>query len=221
MFEKVLIAEDHESANISVKKTLAELNINPENYVYYCDDAFLRIKKAQLENQPYDLLITDLHFDEDHHIQKITSGTELIKAIKQIQPHLKILVFSAENKPSVIDNLFKEHGIDGYVRKARYDAQDLKIAIRTIATNKKYLSPDLRQSVREKNAYEFTAFDIEIITLLSQGKPQKDIPFYLQEKRIKPSGLSSVEKRLSYIKEQLDINKNEQLIAYCKDKDII
>ncbi|RZM30077.1 MAG: response regulator, partial [Pedobacter sp.] len=78
-----------------------------------------------------------------------------------------------------------------------------------------------RQNVKQKNAYEFSEFDITIISLLSQGRLQKDIPNYLQENNIKPSGLSSVEKRLNLMKEELSFSKNEQLVAYCKDFGII
>jgi two-component system capsular synthesis response regulator RcsB len=55
MFKKVLIAEDHESASISVQKTLADLNVahDIKNNVYYCDDALNRIKKALRDQEPY------------------------------------------------------------------------------------------------------------------------------------------------------------------------
>ncbi|WP_421938247.1 response regulator [Pedobacter sp.] len=221
MFKRVLIAEDHEIANISVVKTLKELGIAGTDYVYYCDDALTWIQKANQSGQPYDLLITDLSFEEDHHQQKIPDGSSLIQAAKRIHPHLKVLVFSGEHKPAIIDSLFKELDIDAYVRKARHDAQHLSQAINAIYNGKKFLSPDLKLSLKEKNAHNFTDFDITVISLLAQGTLQKDIPLYLQQKNIKPSGLSSVEKRLNLMKEVLDFSKNEQLVLYCKDMGII
>lgn len=221
MFKRVLIAEDHESASISVRKTLEDLGIASAEYTFYCDDALMHIKKNVHAETPYDLLITDLSFEEDHRPQKLSSGMELVSAVKLIQPSLKVLVFSAENKAAVVDTLFKELGINGYVRKARHDAKDLKLAIQAIYKNKIYLSEDLKQTIRQKNAYEFTDFDITIISLLSRGMLQKEIPAYLQENNIRPSGLSSIEKRLNLMKEVLDFSKNEQLVAYCKDFGII
>ncbi len=221
MFKRVLIAEDHESTNISVQKTLSDLGVPHTDYVYYCDDALMRIQKGVKENLCYDLLITDLSFEEDHRKQLIFDGRELITAVKKEQPSLKVIVFSGENKIATIDSLFKELHIDGYVRKARHDAKELKLAIETIYKNRTYLSADLRQAVKEKNSYEFTEFDVTIISLLTNGTPQKDIPIYLRKNNIKPSGLSSVEKRLGLIKETLGFAKNEQLIAFCKDLGII
>lgn len=217
MFKRVLIAEDHESTSISVRKTLADLGITNSTYTYYCDDAFMLVQKSMDDEQPFDLLITDLSFEEDHRKIKLKSGMELISEVKKLAPDLKILVFSAESKAAVIELLFKELDINAYVRKARNDAKDLKLALETISKNKTYLSADLKQTVKEKNAYEFLDFDITIITLLSQGTLQKDIPLYLTEHNIRPAGLSSIEKRLNHMKEVLSFSKNEQLVAYCKD----
>ena len=221
MFKRVLIAEDHEMTSISVRKTLDDLGIAQTEYTYYCDDAYMHIKKNVHSEQPFDLLITDLSFEEDHRTQLLAGGLELIAAVKAIQPDIKVLVFSAENKAAIIDTLFKELGINAYVRKARNDAQDLKMGIEAIFKNKTYLSAHLKSIIKQKNAYEFSNYDITIISLLSQGTLQKDIPNYLQQNNIKPSGLSSVEKRLNLMKEILEFTKNEQLVAYCKDFGII
>lgn len=221
MFEKVLIAEDHESISISVQKSLTDLGIvyDTRDYVYYCDDALSRIRKALAEGHPYELLITDLSFDEDVP-QEISTGVELIKAVRAVQPDLKILVFSIENRWSVANDLMKDLGIDAFVPKARHDAKDMKAAIHALAADKKYLSPQLKQS-RVEQPFEFSFFDKTIIGLLASGTAQKDIPFYLQKNEIKPSGLSSVEKRLNAIKTALNLSNNEQLIALCKDRKLI
>ncbi|WP_164108486.1 MULTISPECIES: response regulator [Sphingobacterium] len=221
MFKKVLIAEDHEIANISVQKTLQELGIAEAKYVYYCDDALTWIRNAIRDGEPYDLLITDLSFEDDYNAQHLSNGVDLIKAVKLVQPQIKVLVFSAENRSSVIDELFKNYDIDAYVRKARRDAQHLRDALQSIFNNRKYQSPDVKQVMRDRKTHEFSVLDIEVVSLLSQGILQKNIPQYLQEKGIKPSGLSSVEKRLGMMKDLLGFSKNEQLVAYCKDIGVI
>lgn len=221
MVNKVLIAEDQESANISVQKTLEELSIIDIDYVYYCDDALQKIINNKQKNQPYDLLITDLYFEQDSRTQKIIGGPALIAAARQVQPELKVLVFSAESKAAIIEMLFEKHEIDGYVRKARNDAKELKLAISTISENQRYFPRHLAQLIKQKNSYDFNAYDVTIISLLAQGMLLKNIPQYLEQNQIKPSGLSSVEKRLNHIKDVLEFSKNEQLVAFCKDMGII
>lgn len=222
MFKKVLIADDYESISISVKTTLLDLHITQENddYAHYCDIALSRIKKAVSMGKPYDLLITDLSFDNDVP-QCISEGTELIKAVRQIQPELKILVFSSENRATVANALFNELGIDAFVPKGLQDIKDLKIAIEAISKNKKYRSPNLKKVLGEEKHFTFTSLDETIILLLAEGTPQKDIPSYLKKNNIKPSSLSIIEKHLHEMKKALNISTNEQLIAYCKDSKII
>lgn len=216
MIKKVLIAEDHESINISVQKTLEELRITDIDYVYYCDDALARIK-----NQVYDLLITDLYFEEDHRIQEIPGGAELITAARLVQPDLKVLVFSAEGKPAAIEMLFNNLEVDGYVRKARNDSKELKQAIESIASHQRYFPWSVTQLFKQKKAYDFTEFDIAIISLMAQGVSQKEIPTHLRQKKIRPSSLSSVEKRLNHIKEALNCSSIAQLVAFCKDRGVV
>lgn len=221
MFEKILIAEDHESSSISVQKTLEDLHITNADYVYYCDDALAKIQKSIRENDLYDLLITDLSFEEDHREQNIKNGIELIQKIRELQPSIKVIVFSAEHKSGIIDSLFTQYHINGYVRKARNDSKELKKSIASVFINENYLSLDLKKEVKKLNSYEFTAYDINIVSLLAKGILQKNIPDHLKAKGITPNGLSSVEKKLNSLKEDLQVTSNEQLIAFCKDLGVI
>jgi two-component system capsular synthesis response regulator RcsB len=221
MIRKILIAEDHESANISLQKTLSELNILDVEIVYYCDDALQKIEKNYQEKTPFDLLISDLHFEADHRAQHIGGGMALVSAAKKTQPDLKILVFSAEGNPSIIKMLFDTYEIDGYVRKARRDAEELKTAIEQISKGQRHVPPQLVNMLRQQHSYQFTEFDITIISLLANGIAQKNIPSYLKQNNIRPSGLSSVEKRLNHIRETLQLYKNEQLVVFCKQMGVI
>lgn len=221
MFTKILIAEDYESSNISVQRALEDLKIANPKYVNYCDDALSRIKMSLQEKNPFELLITDLSFDEDHREQNLKNGQQLISAARELQPNLKVIVFSVEKKEVIIEKLFAEQQINGYVKKGREDVKDLKKAIRAVFNNEKHLSYDLRSKSLERNSFEFSEYDTLLVSLLANGILLKNIPDYLKENNIKPASMSAVEKRLKEIKESLDINSNEQLIAFCKDFGII
>lgn len=221
MIKKIIIAEDHESANISLQKTLEELEIPRVDYEYYCDEAFTKIENAVKADQSYDLLITDLYFEKDYFTQKIAGGAALIAAARQIQPDLKVLVFSSESNPTVINNLFKKDDIDGFVRKARNDAKELKIALNALSANQRYLPRHLMDLIKHKNAHEFEEIDIMIVKLISEGVLLKNIPSCLQKKNIKPSSMSTVEKRLNLMKEKFEYSNNEQLILLCSKLGLI
>ncbi len=215
MIDKVIIDEDQESSNLSVQKTMEELQIRQTDYVYYCDDALNRIKLASKADLPYDILITDLYFEDDGISQTTTNGFELIKAARQVQPDIRILVFSAELKPAKIKSLYEDYRIDGFVRKARNDVKELKSAFETISKGRQYYPRALAQVIKQSNTYEFTDFDVNIIRLLSQGNQQKEIAGHLNR------SLSTVEKSLKKIRDEFGFSKNEQLVLWCKEKGIL
>ena len=67
MFKKILIAEDLKGINEGIFSFLNDnLQIEKLEVVQYCDEAYLKYKKAILDEEPYDLLITDLSFVDDH-----------------------------------------------------------------------------------------------------------------------------------------------------------
>jgi two-component system capsular synthesis response regulator RcsB len=101
MFTRVLIAEDFESSNLSVQRALEDLKIPNPKYVSYCDDAISRIKMGIQENNPFELLITDLSFEEDHREQIVKNGQQLISAARTLQPDLKIIVFSVNKNKAL------------------------------------------------------------------------------------------------------------------------
>ena len=221
MIDKVIIAEDHESSNLSVEKTIEELHIRQSDYVFYCDDALTKIQLAKQKGEPYDLLITDLLFDADGSIQKIGNGFDLIRSVRAVQPEILILVFSGEDRPAMIDKLFTQYQVDAYVRKARHDIKELRSAFDALSKGQQYYPRATAQLVKQANAYEFTEFDINIIRLLSQGYQQNAISDYFRQNNIKPSSLSMIEKRLKQIRDELEFSKNEQLVLFCKDAGIL
>jgi hypothetical protein len=221
MFSKILIAEDHESSNFSVQKVLEDLKISNVNHVYYCDDALEQLKKSLATESPYEVLITDLSFEEDHRKQLIKDGRELIKCCRDLYPELKVIVFSGEHRIGVIDLLFNEFGINGYVKKARSDSKELKKAIETVYNGDSYISHDLKLPTKSANTIEFSNYDIILLRLLSDGILQKNIPKKLQEQNIYPNSLSSVEKRINAMKLALAVKNTEELIASSKNIGII
>ena len=60
MFKKVLVSDDLVSINLGIYTVLEQLKIPTIDTVQYCDDAFLKLKKAHLDGNPFDLLISDL-----------------------------------------------------------------------------------------------------------------------------------------------------------------
>jgi len=214
-FEKILVVEDQDMANWSLRKTLEGLELPQPLYSYDTDNAISLLKKAVAEGNPYDLVVTDLYFEQRGTLKQLPDGKALIRTAKTLQNGLKILVFSGESKVGIIRELYDELGIDGYVRKARGDAQELKSALEHLAQNRRYYPRDYRSVAAQENQHEFTDYDKAIIRLLYKGYSQQEIADWLEGNNMSPSGLSSVEKRLKHMRNAMKFTKNQQLIGYC------
>ena len=147
----------------------------------------------------YDTLLVR-NFKEDYLQGETTSGELLITKVKKIQPHLKIIVFSVEDKPFRIQNLYNNLKIQGYVWKNRNGLKELKKAIYNAFNGGDfYISPELKSAIHPKKAIEITDSDIFLIKSLSKGLLQEEISKKLKEKGITPSSVSAIEKRLKFL----------------------
>lgn len=218
MFNKVLVAEDIDSINVAVIQTLNELGITNIDHVKYCDDAILKIKKGMAENAPYDLFISDLSFEPDHREVKIKSGEEAAQQIRLLQPELKIIVYSVEDKSFRIRSLFEKTYINGYVLKGRNSIEHLKAAISQLkATGDSYLSPGVSSILKDRTISEIDDYDIKIIQQLSNGVTQDELEARFKELGITPNSKSTIEKRLGKLKDHFRANNTVHLIAIAKD----
>lgn len=221
MFKKVLIAEDFQDTNAGIVSALSnKLNILELQEEFYCDKAFNRIKVAQAYNMPFELLITDLSFNENHIVRKITSGIELIKAVKAIQPSIKIIVNSMENNPSRVKSLFKKQKIDGYVCKGRHSLNELTRAIHEVYQDNTYISPQINMTSNH-NVIELDEFDLSILTELANGLSKKEIAEKFKRNNIKPNSESTIDKRVSKLFDNFDAKNSTQLIAILTKDGII
>ena len=221
MFKKVLIAEDLDSISITVNETLKSLKIKEIQHAKHCDDALLKVKKALLDNNPFDLLVTDLSFTADHRKVKMYTAEALINEIRKIQPTLKIVVYSVEDKSFRIKALFEHSNIDAFVNKGRKSITELKTAVKTVVVDdQKYISPQLASILQDKVVHEIDNFDVELIRQLALGTPQEEIETIFKQLDIKPSSKSAIEKRLGKLKDYFKAKNTVHLIAIAKDMGI-
>jgi two-component system capsular synthesis response regulator RcsB len=218
MFKRVLVAEDIDSINMAVMQTLNELGVTQIDHVKYCDDALLKVKKAIVDNNLYDLFISDLSFEPDHREVKLKSGEEAIEQIRLLLPELKIIVYSIEDKSFKIKSLFEKSTINAYVHKGRNSIDQLKSAITQLSeSDNVYVSPNLQYILKDKATREIDDYDVQIIKQLSIGITQDELESRFKELGITPNSKSTIEKRISKLKDHFRANNTVHLIAIAKD----
>ncbi|WP_029038760.1 helix-turn-helix domain-containing protein [Salinimicrobium xinjiangense] len=211
MFKKVLIAEDIDAVNSALKEFLLQLGIREVIYCQYCDEAYLKLKKAAMENTPFDLLICDLSFKQDHRTEQIFSGDELALKIKQELPDTKVIIHSIEDQPGRVKKIVSF--VDAYVCKGRHGMHYLQEAMVKVREREKYLSPDIRKTLEQTNLKELTEYELSLLRYISQGYSQEDISESFKSKGMAPFSKSSIEKKLRDLREDFGATTNAQLVS--------
>lgn len=221
MFKKVLLSDDLVSINQGVLNTVRQLGIEDIHQVQYCDDAYIRIKKAVIDDIPFDLLITDLSFQSDYREQSFKSGEELIKILKSEFPKLKVIAFSVEDRLQRIRTIMYSYLADAYVAKGRKGLQELTIAIQMVYNGQTYLSPHLENALNSKTNLELDDYDLLLLNCLSQGMSQEEISNQLKVSNMTPNSVSSVEKKINKLRIQFKANNAIHLVSTAKDLGLI
>jgi len=131
-----------------------------------------------LRHAPFDLLLLDLNMPG-------ISGADLIQRVKAHRPDLPILVLSMHNEPQVAARMLKA-GASGYITKD-CEPDILLAAIRKVATNGKYIDPDLAEkmvfdvtSAAQRPAHSLLSErELEVFRLLTTGKGVNEIALQL------------------------------------------
>lgn len=222
MFKKILIADDIDSINLGIKSLLEKDTSIEIDHVRYCDDALLKIKKALKGGAPYELLISDLSFKQDHRDVKLAGGEELIEAVRKEQPQIKIIAYSVDERNFRIKSLFGTFGVNAFVSKGREGSAELSSAIKVIYnSDTRYISPHLSHLLADSSALEIDENDLQVLKYLSKGLGQEEIAKVLQELKRPSASLSSVEKRINKLKIIFRAKNLAHLVSITKDMGLI
>ncbi|MEO1013476.1 MAG: response regulator [Bacteroidota bacterium] len=222
MFQKVLIAEDHGLTGSGLKGLLANLSIRETVVSHYCDDALLKIRAALGQGNPFEALITDLSFKADYRNRKLTSGEELIFLVRNLQPTIKIMVYSVEHRIGKIKSLYDNLKIDAFVGKERKDFNEIQKAIETVFEGNTYIPESLRQALRStENQLELDEEDLLLLQLLAQGLKQEEIAHSFMKKNYSGSSLRSIQDRLGKLKIMFKAKTPTHLVAQAMEKGFI
>lgn len=128
-----------------------------------------------LKHRP-DLLILDVMMPE-------FSGVEVLRRLGKSIPHLRVLVFSAKQEPSIVRGLVQE-GMHGFVNKSS-SLDELRQAITTVTAGGQWFNEDFSRTVREALARpshqsehmieRLTPREREISCLIAQSHSSKEV----------------------------------------------
>lgn len=213
MFNKILIAEDFQDTNKGIVTALeTRLDIDVIQEELYCDKAFSRFKIAYDKGERFQLLVTDLTFEESHITRSLTSGHELISAIKEVDKEIKVIVNSMIDNPLEINHLFTEQKINGYVCKGRNSLNELIDAIQEVYQNRTFVSPQLNLNTANV-VFEMDKYDLMILKDLADGYTKREISKKFKKQKVSPNSESTIDKKVSRLFDEFGAKNTHHLIA--------
>jgi DNA-binding NarL/FixJ family response regulator len=171
-----------------------------------------------LTKKPCNVVLLDLH-------RSVLNGIQIIKAVKEGYPDIKILVLSLDADLGVASNLL-DVGIHGYLSKSD-TPEELYEAIRAVHQNRVYRNKlltealyfakynDVRNLGRFNKKVNFDDREIHILKLLWEEKGNKEIASEIS------LGIRSVEKIRQDMKKKLGVSTTVGLLKYALKNKLI
>lgn len=210
---KIILVDDHPMLSSGFKQFIAG-----------CKDLDL-IGEASTGNRALslvqasvpDMVVLDIHLPD-------MGGIELAAKLLENHPDLKILIFSGDREPSLVQQALKL-GVRGYLTKDG-DVEELRQAISAVLDGRLYFTPevcaemlqDFRRVLTENKGpgtAELTDRDAQLLRLISEGRRGKDIA---AELGLSPKSIETYRLRLM---KKLHCSNTAELIRYAVREGIV
>lgn len=219
---RILIADDHQLVIQGILCSLKEVSDFDVVTTDNCDDAFQLIKSNQNTN-PFQLLFTDLSFDNATDETNLEGGEELIKAIRNNEFDIKIAVITGHTETNRVYNVISNLNPNAYLLKSKCDATEIGFAVQKMLANDYYYTHEIHQKIMKRNIIQIQMDDVAIQIL-------KELPNHpklanLEGVITKGDGsflkLRSIETKLGSLRADLNAINNTDLVLKAKELGII
>lgn len=199
---RLAIADDHAILRSGLRQIF-----NTTTDIEVVAEASNATETLALAHSDLDLLLLDL-------LMPGTQGTELIEALRRLQPDLPILVLSMHNERPVVQRALKA-GAQGYANKDIHP-EILLAAIRKVASGGHFIDPTLAETLMFSEGADkpdtlherLSEREFQVLQRLVSGQRLSDIAADLY---LSPKTISTYKMRLM---DKLGVRSNAELIRY-------
>lgn len=168
--KKILIVDDHEVVRDGVKKVLDE----QFDAVIFGEAGTVHEALRLVREQQWDVGVFDLSLRD-------RSGLEVLKELKQVRPHLPVLILSMHSEEQYARRAFKA-GAAGYITKDSPRTELVK-AVKKVMNGGRYVSPALAERLvfdlggdTDRAPHEILSDrEFEVMRLIASGKTVGEI----------------------------------------------
>ena len=212
--KKIVIAEDHAILRDGLRSLLKS-----DEQCEVVGEAADGLEAIQCTEQySPDLILLDLSMPK-------MSGSSVIKEVKARFPKVKVLALSVHDSEEYILEAF-QLGADGYCTKASRHSE-LLMAIKSVLSGKRYISPDIsdkvlegfikeRRTLKTESSWEtLTQREKEVLKMVGEGYKNKEIADFLC------ISVKTVQKHRANIMRKLNLHTASLLTGYAIDKGLV
>ena len=219
---RILIADDHQLVIQGILCSLKDVGDFDVVTTNTCDEAFQLIKANQQTN-PFQLLFTDLSFDNTTEDSLLDGGEELIKAVRNNEIDIRIAVVTGHTETNRVYNVITNLNPNAYLLKSKCDATEIGFAVQKMLTNDYYYTHEIHQKIMRRNIIQIQMDDVAIQIL-------KELPNHPKISNLegiitKGDGsflkLRTIETKLGNLRTDLNANNNTDLVLKAKEIGII
>jgi two-component system capsular synthesis response regulator RcsB len=219
---RILIADDHQLVLEGFLNSLKEVGDFDVVTTTNCDAAFDLIK-THINSNPFQLLFTDLSFDNITEESDLGGGEELIKAIRNNEFDIKIGVITAHTETNRIYNVISNLNPNSYLLKSKSSATEIGFAVQKMLANEYYYTHEIHQKLLRRNVVQIQMDDvaIQILKELPNHSKISNLEGVIKKNNGTAIKLRSIETKLANLRTDLNANNNTDLILKVKELGII
>ena len=219
---KILIVDDHQITTRGLLYSLGEVGDFDVVTTTDCDDAFQLIKASE-KSAPFQILFTDLSFDNNTKETKLKGGEALIKAIRTNGIEIKVVVITGRTEIYRGYNVISNLKPNAYLLKSYCDAEEIGVAIQKILENEYYYSYKIHQKIMRTKIAQIKLDDvaIQILKELPNHPKIRNLEGIILNKNGIKIKLRSIELRLAKLRTDLNAVNNTDLILKAKELGVV
>ena len=220
--KRILIVDDHELVILGILFSLKKIGNFDIVTTTTCDAAFALILKHK-KDRPFDIILTDLSFENTTKVTLLDGGEALIKAIKNHNIDVKIGVITGHVETNRIYNVIQNLNPDAYLIKSKCGVTELGFAIEKMLANDFYYSHEVHQKIMRRTIVQIKmdAIAIQILKALPKHPKISNLEGIILKNDGTFLKRRSIENKLSNLRADLDANNNTDLILKAKELGVI
>tara|TARA_B110000503_G_scaffold128142_1_gene198714 strand:- start:3128 stop:3805 length:678 start_codon:yes stop_codon:yes gene_type:complete len=215
---RILIVDDHQLVIQGILCSLKEVGDFDVVTATNCDDAFKLIKTSENTN-PFQIIFTDLSFDNTTAATNLESGEELIKAIRTNDIDINIGVITGHTETNRVYNVISNSKPNAYLLKSKCDAKEIGFAIQKMLENEYYYTHEIHQKIMRRNIVQIQMDDVALQILKELPKHSKisNLEGVIKKNDGTNIKLRSIELKLAHLRTDLNAVNNTDLILKAKE----